>query len=117
MRGGLPAWGGGAGEAVVDGGAEAGEQPVEDADQIMLISDGDVSGVIATALPESGVDMYMAPDSWRALYANTLAQVFIENDLNARYEMTRHATNWLQERVTDLKDKVLQSKALVDVNV
>jgi fructose-1,6-bisphosphatase II / sedoheptulose-1,7-bisphosphatase len=27
--------------------------------RIMLISDGDVSGVIATALPESGVDMYM----------------------------------------------------------
>jgi capsular exopolysaccharide synthesis family protein len=42
--------------------------------------------------------------------ANQLAQVFIENDLNARYEMTRQATNWLQERVTDLKDKVLQSE-------
>jgi fructose-1,6-bisphosphatase II / sedoheptulose-1,7-bisphosphatase len=27
--------------------------------RIMLISDGDVSGVIATALPESGVDMYV----------------------------------------------------------
>ena len=27
--------------------------------RIMLISDGNVSGVIATALPESGVDMYM----------------------------------------------------------
>ncbi|MBL8700603.1 MAG: class II fructose-bisphosphatase [Alphaproteobacteria bacterium] len=27
--------------------------------RIMLISDGDVSGVIATALPESGVDLYM----------------------------------------------------------
>lgn len=45
-----------------------------------------------------------------ARMANTLAQVFIENDLNARYEMTRHATNWLQERVTDLKDKVVQSE-------
>jgi capsular exopolysaccharide synthesis family protein len=42
--------------------------------------------------------------------ANQLAQVFIENDLNARYEMTRQATNWLQTRVTDLKDKVLQSE-------
>jgi len=42
--------------------------------------------------------------------ANQLAQMFIENDLNARYEMTRKATNWLQERVTDLKDKVLQSE-------
>src|SRR5690606_7090313 len=27
--------------------------------RIMLISDGDVSGVIATAMPESGVDMYL----------------------------------------------------------
>ncbi len=42
--------------------------------------------------------------------ANQLAQVFIENDLNARYEMTRLASNWLQARVTDLKDKVLQSE-------
>lgn len=42
--------------------------------------------------------------------ANMMAKVFIENDLNARYEMTRQATNWLQERVTDLKDKVLQSE-------
>jgi len=45
-----------------------------------------------------------------ARMANTLAQVFIENDLNARYEMTRQATNWLQDRVKDLKDKVLQSE-------
>lgn len=45
-----------------------------------------------------------------ARVANALATVFIENDLNARYEMTRQATNWLQERVTDLKDKVLQSE-------
>ena len=42
--------------------------------------------------------------------ANMLAKVFIENDLNARYEMTRQATNWLQERVTDLKDKVVESE-------
>lgn len=42
--------------------------------------------------------------------ANAVAKVFIENDLNARYEMTRQATNWLQERVTDLKDKVLVSE-------
>lgn len=42
--------------------------------------------------------------------ANELARVFIENDLNARYEMTRQATNWLQERVTDLKEKVLESE-------
>ena len=41
--------------------------------RIMLISDGDVSGVIATALPESGVDMYMgsggAPEGVRAAAA------------------------------------------------
>jgi capsular exopolysaccharide synthesis family protein len=42
--------------------------------------------------------------------ANMLAKVFIENDLNARYEMTRQATTWLQERVTDLKDKVSESE-------
>jgi len=42
--------------------------------------------------------------------ANALAKVFIENDLNARYEMTRQATNWLQERVVDLREKVAQSE-------
>jgi beta-glucosidase len=39
---------------------------------------GQVDGCTSTSCPQSfnaGLDMFMAPDSWRELYANTLAQV------------------------------------------
>lgn len=39
---------------------------------------GLIPGCVSTDCPESfnaGVDMFMAPDSWRELYHNTLAQV------------------------------------------
>lgn len=42
--------------------------------------------------------------------ANALAKAYVENDLNARYVMTRQASEWLQERVSDLKSKVVQSE-------
>lgn len=45
-----------------------------------------------------------------ALMANTVADVYIENDLEARYKMTKQASTWLQERLTALKDKLDQSE-------
>ena len=41
-----------------------------------------------------------------AQVANTVAEVYIENDLEARYKMTRQASGWLQERLTSLKTKL-----------
>jgi capsular exopolysaccharide synthesis family protein len=42
--------------------------------------------------------------------ANTLADAYIENDLDARYEMTRQASSWLQGRLTSLKEKLNESE-------
>jgi exopolysaccharide transport family protein len=42
--------------------------------------------------------------------ANTLANSYIENDLDARYEMTHQASVWLQERVKSLKDNLNESE-------
>jgi len=45
-----------------------------------------------------------------ARVTNGLAQTYIESDLDARYQMTRTASNWLQEQLSGLKDKLNQSE-------
>lgn len=45
-----------------------------------------------------------------ARVANELARQYIESDLNARYEMTRQASSWLQERLADLKTNLTESE-------
>jgi capsular exopolysaccharide synthesis family protein len=50
-----------------------------------------------------------------ALVPNTLADIFIENDLEARVAMTEKASHWLRERMGELKTKVDASeRALQD---
>ena len=47
---------------------------------------------------------YQSPDAQLAArVVNTVAQTYIENDLDARYEMTRTASLWLQDRLSGLK--------------
>lgn len=41
-----------------------------------------------------------------AIIANTVAEVFIESDLEARYQMTRKASSWLSDRLGGLRQKV-----------
>lgn len=45
-----------------------------------------------------------------AVIANAVAEVYIENDLEARYKMTKQASNWLQERLSTLKKKLDESE-------
>jgi polysaccharide biosynthesis transport protein len=45
-----------------------------------------------------------------AVVANAVADVYIENDLEARYKMTKQASNWLQERLSSLKKKLDESE-------
>ena len=44
---------------------------------------------------------------------NALAQTYIENDLDARFQMTNNATSWLQERLSGLKAKLNQSEQVL----
>ena len=50
-----------------------------------------------------------------ARVANEIAKQYIESDLTARYEMTRQASDWLQERLTDLKAKLTESERKLQV--
>ncbi len=42
--------------------------------------------------------------------ANAVADAFIENDLEARYQMTQKATEWLNSRVAGLRQKLSESE-------
>lgn len=54
---------------------------------------------------------FTSPDrALAALVANAIAETYIENDLDARYQMTRTATVWLQERLSGLKDTLNESE-------
>jgi capsular exopolysaccharide synthesis family protein len=48
-----------------------------------------------------------------ATVTNTLAKTYIENDLDARYQMTRTASVWLQEQLAGLKEKLTQSETIL----
>ena len=45
-----------------------------------------------------------------AKLANTMAEVYIENDLDARLQMTQQAASWLTDRVKGLKENVEASE-------
>jgi polysaccharide biosynthesis transport protein len=45
-----------------------------------------------------------------AKVANTFAETFIESDLDARYQMTQKASDWLAERLSGLRQKVEASE-------
>lgn len=48
-----------------------------------------------------------------AQVTNTLAKTYIENDLDARYQMTRTASAWLQERLAGLQTKLNESEQML----
>lgn len=48
-----------------------------------------------------------------ATVTNTVAQAYIENDLEARFQMTNSASTWLQERLSGLKSKLNQSEQVL----
>lgn len=45
-----------------------------------------------------------------AKVANALALTYIENDLDARYQVTQQASNWIQERLASLRVKLEESE-------
>lgn len=48
-----------------------------------------------------------------ALIANTIADQYIVDQLEAKFEATRRATSWLNDRLASLRDKVQTSEAAV----
>jgi capsular exopolysaccharide synthesis family protein len=48
-----------------------------------------------------------------AKVTRTIAETYIENDLDARFQMTRTASLWLQDRLSGLKEKLNQSEQVL----
>lgn len=49
-----------------------------------------------------------------ALIANTIADNYIIDQLEAKFEATRRASNWLNDRISGLRDKVQKDEAAVE---
>ncbi len=57
---------------------------------------------------------FTSPDAaLSARVSNAVAKTYIENDLDARYQMTRTASAWLQERLSGLKSKLDASEQVL----
>lgn len=51
-----------------------------------------------------------------ALLANTLSQVYLDNQLDTKYDATRRAQEWLDERVTQLREEVRIAESRVEAH-
>jgi len=57
---------------------------------------------------------YKSPDAYKAaLIANGFADAYLVDQLNAKYEATRRASEWLQNRLAELKQNALTSDLAV----
>jgi len=54
---------------------------------------------------------FMSPDAaLSASFANAVAETYIDNDLEARFQLTRKAGSWLQEQLVSVKEKLNKSE-------
>lgn len=76
-----------------------------------LVSDMNVERVAKTDVLQVRFTSLSADLS--ALIANTIGQEYLNDKLNAKYQATRHASDWLQDRITELRQKALESDLAV----
>ena len=50
-----------------------------------------------------------------ALLANTLADIYINDQIEAKYEATKRASQWLEERVNELRSEVVASDRATEI--
>jgi capsular exopolysaccharide synthesis family protein len=73
---------------------------VQDALSVNMVSGSDLMNI-----------SFSSPDrELAAKVPNALADIYIENDMEARLAMTRKATSWLTERLDSLRQKLSQSE-------
>lgn len=61
-----------------------------------------------------GIQMTSTDPAKAALIANTLADLYIFDQLESKFDATRRASAWLSERLADLKNKVETSEAAIE---
>ncbi|MEM7058404.1 MAG: polysaccharide biosynthesis tyrosine autokinase [Pseudomonadota bacterium] len=72
----------------------------------------EVSGVPSTRAIT--IDVTSIDPEKAALVANTLADLYILDQLDQKFEATRQASSWLSDRVAQLKEKVRTSEAAIE---
>ena len=91
--------------AVVSGeGAATGKDPITKAVISRVQRQLSVDLVRLSQLVRVSFDAY--DPNLAAKIANSVAEAYIESDLEARYQMTQKASNWLSERLGGLRQKV-----------
>lgn len=71
-----------------------------------------ISGVHATRAIT--IEVTSVEPEKAALIANTLADLYILDQLDQKFEATRRASSWLNDRITKLKEKVRTSEAAIE---
>lgn len=61
-----------------------------------------------------GVEFSSEDPEKAALIANSLAELYIVDQLEAKFETTRRATTWLNERLSDLRQTVISAENAVE---
>ncbi|HEX5764938.1 MAG TPA: polysaccharide biosynthesis tyrosine autokinase [Woeseiaceae bacterium] len=106
-----------------------GEAPVEQAPQIDPVEAeraemDDVVGAVRGAVSVNRlgstfiieISVRSANPKKAALLANTLAEVYLDNQLDTKYEATRRAQAWLDERVAQLREEVRAAESAVEAH-
>ena len=76
-----------------------------------------VTGALAVSNPKLSYTIQLAFESESpakaALLANTLAEIYLTDQLEAKFEATQRATDWLSGRIGDLRIRVLDAENAV----
>lgn len=76
-----------------------------------LIEDVEVERVGKTYVLE--ISFVSTSADLSAAVANAIGDEYLNDKLNAKFEATRHASNWLQDRIAELRQKALESDLAV----
>ncbi|WPL11517.1 GumC family protein [Thiorhodovibrio litoralis] len=78
---------------------------------------GNVTGALSVSNPTLSYTIQIAFESedpkTAALLANTLAELYLDDQLEAKFEATQRATDWLSTRIAELRTRVLAAEQAV----
>lgn len=106
-----------------DAAEEVGEEPADPAaaaksefeDVVTAVAEAfDINRVGSTYLIE--ITASNGDPEKASLLANTLSQVYLDNQLDTKYDATRRAQEWLDERVTQLREEVRIAESRVEAH-
>ncbi len=105
-------------ETVIATQSEAKEDPTTLAErERVLVIDSVLRNLVVSPIGHSrviGIDFTSADPRLAARISNTLADLYIVEQLEAKFEATRRATEWLNDRLSELRSRVEASEQAVE---